>query len=388
MDKILLIDDDSDFTRFFLEVADLNGMSCMVVNESKDIFALDLNCFHHIIVDLMMPDFDGLQVIGVVIEVGYVGKVSVISGQDKSVLESVKEYCILNGFKLNQVLSKPCDLIDIEALLKKDFQPVPQLVSKKQNVDSFDVAECLLNALEKNEVYVVFQPKVLLNSEEVVGFEALARWTFDGVPVSPEIFIKAAEENGYINQLTRYIIKLSFSQFKKIRTINKNFTLAINFSALELSQTDLPDFVHQQAKKFEIPPHLITAEITETVFMEKSAQSLSTLTRFRLLGLKLSIDDFGTGYSSVNMLSDGPFNQLKIDRSFINKITLNEHSKIIVKSIIDMALELNMDVIAEGIEDFETSSMLLQLGVVVGQGYYYFKPLSSKEIMQKLIVKI
>ena len=133
MDKILLIDDDSDFTRFFLEVADLNSMSCMVVNESKDIFTLDLNCFQHIIVDLMMPGFDGLQVIGVIIEVGYVGKVSVISGQDKSVLESVKEYCILNGFKLNQVLSKPCDLIDIEALLKKDFQPHRQS-SSLQNV--------------------------------------------------------------------------------------------------------------------------------------------------------------------------------------------------------------------------------------------------------------
>ena len=201
-------------------------------------------------------------------------------------------------------------MTEIEALLKKDFQSVPQLVRQKQIVNSFDVAECLLNALEKNEVYVVFQPKVLLNSEEIIGFEALARWTFDGAPVSPEIFIKAAEQNGYINQLTRYIIKLSFSQFKKIRAINKNFTLAIGFSALELSQTDLPDFVHQQAKRFEIPPHLITAEITETVFMEKNAQSLSTLTRFRLLGLKLSIDDFGSGYSSVNMLSDGPFNQL------------------------------------------------------------------------------
>jgi len=273
----------------------------------------------------------------------------------------------------------------LEKLILSTFRTSTDFAKPRKRTDVNEIETSLQQAINNNELDVYFQPKFNLESKQLIGFEALARWFRNNAFIAPDDFIPIAEKTGYIHQLSRYIVSLSFKKFAQIRCLQPHLTLAINFSASELNQPNLPDFIYLQAKKFNIPPKQITAEITETVYMEKNSESLSTLARLRILGFKLSIDDFGTGYSSVNMLRDGPFTELKIDRSFVNKIISDEQTKIIVKSIINMASELKLDIVAEGIENKKTMLMLTSMANVIGQGYYFSKPLPLEEITANLI---
>jgi EAL domain-containing protein (putative c-di-GMP-specific phosphodiesterase class I) len=349
---------------------------------------MPLNLYDHIIVDLMMPEFDGLQVIHHIIKQDFSGQVSVISGHDQSVLASVKEFCQLNNLYLHAALTKPCDLVELEKIILAPQSQPSQTNFCMLNTYPSDLDKQLCKAIENNEIDVFFQPQFNLNTLQLIGFEALARWSVNGQYIPPDYFISVAEASGSITQLTRYIVSLSFKKFAKIRHFKPELTLAVNFSATALSQTDLPDFINTQANKFNIPTNQVTVEITETMVMEKNSETLSTLTRLRILGFKLSIDDFGTGYSSINMLKNGPFTELKIDRSFIEKISTDKQSLAIVKSIIDMAKELNLQIVAEGIENKKTLSMLLDINSMIGQGYYFSKPLSYKDITTNFLTKI
>jgi EAL domain-containing protein (putative c-di-GMP-specific phosphodiesterase class I)/ActR/RegA family two-component response regulator len=388
MQRFLLIDDDVDFANFFCEVITLNGHKCEVVYQSEQILTMPLNLYDHIIVDLMMPEFDGLQVIHHIIKQDFSGQVSVISGHDQSVLASVKEFCQLNNLYLHAALTKPCDLVELEKIILAPQSQPSQTNFCMLNTYPSDLDKQLCKAIENNEIDVFFQPQFNLNTLQLIGFEALARWSVNGQYIPPDYFISVAEASGSITRLTRYIVSLSFKKFAKIRHFKPELTLAVNFSATALSQTDLPDFINTQANKFNIPTNQVTVEITETMLMEKNSETLSTLTRLRILGFKLSIDDFGTGYSSINMLKNGPFTELKIDRSFIEKISTDKQSLAIVKSIIDMAKELNLQIVAEGIENKKTLSMLLNINSMIGQGYYFSKPLSYNDITTNFLTKI
>lgn len=160
--------------------------------------------------------------------------------------------------------------------------------------------------------------------------------------------------------------------------------LAINLSSTELGQEDLPDVLLKKVQHYNIPCETVTLEITETVLLEKNTTSLEVLTRLRLMGFKLSIDDFGSGYSSVNMLQNGPFTELKIDRVFIDSIDNKDQSKIIVKSVIDMATQLGLTVVSEGIETVDEANQLIEMDCIAGQGYFFSRPMPANAVNEWL----
>ena len=387
MKNLLLIDDDQQFSHFFATATKSMGMNCKVINESKNIMLFDLKPIEHIIIDLLMPEYDGLQILRFLKEKDYRGHISFTSGQDMLLLKSAQELCELHQLRFHSLLKKPFslygldELFNLESFVKISDEEKPKEIINQVEFSDTELMPHLKIAIETSSLDVFFQPQIELNTNRVSGFEALARWKLNGTFIPPTRFIAIAERGGIISQLTAIIIDKSLQQFSTFVSSIKKSCLSINLSALELSQSDVPDLLKQKAAEYNIAPSSITLEITETVLLEKNTLSLEILTRLRLMGFKLSIDDFGTGYSSVNMLKNGPFTELKIDRTFISSMHNSNQTRVIVESIIDMATRLNLRIVAEGVEDNVTIDRLIRMGCTIAQGYVFAKPMAKSEIL-------
>jgi EAL domain-containing protein (putative c-di-GMP-specific phosphodiesterase class I) len=379
---LLLIDDDKDFTEFFVAAIEESGIRCQVLNQSKEILQYDLTGIDHIIIDLLMPDFDGLQILRFLKEIDYTGYISVTSGQDQSLLDAAREICQLHLLNFHSVLKKPFNLSCLDSLITDHVQGDIRVEKTKQLVKSdTELLEQLKLAIESQTLDVYFQPKIAIESSEVQGFEALARWNLDGVFIPPIEFICLAERSGLISELTEVIVEKSLRYFCQFKHLLAHPNLSINFSALELGQSNLPDLLISKIEQYNLASEQITLEITETVMLPKNTLSLEVLARLRLMGFKLSIDDFGAGYSSVNMLQNGPFTELKIDRAFISALDKNEQSRIIVSSIVQMAKKLNLIIVAEGIEQQTIVDELIKINCTIGQGYFYSRPMPVHDVI-------
>jgi EAL domain-containing protein (putative c-di-GMP-specific phosphodiesterase class I) len=383
VNKILLIDDDKSFTCFFSDAIAHLGATCDVLHDSVQITEHNMQEYAHIIIDLMMPNYDGMQILGHLKAVDYKGYISVVSGQDKSVLKSAQEVCRMHQLTFHTALQKPFELKELEQLVYSSPEGNTQNLVKPpvKLLSEQEMLVALRGALRQLALDVHFQPKVSLQDNKVLGFEALARWHHNGQFIPPTCFIELAEKNELTVDLSKQIISKSLRAFSTFHHLFERPTLSINLSAIELQQRRLPELLRDLVDEFNIPHEQIILEITETVLLEKNMISLEVLTRLRLVGFKLSVDDFGTGFSSVNMLQNGPFTELKIDRSFVSAINVNEQTAIIVQSVIDMANRLNLHVVAEGIEDEQIKTTLIHMNCSIGQGFLFSKPMSAQELI-------
>ena len=243
------------------------------------------------------------------------------------------------------------------------------------------VEKQLRKAVLCNEFDLFYQPIVDLKLQQITGVEALLRWNSPILgPVSPDEFIPIAEENGLILSIGSWVMKQAFTQQKQWQVEhNRYLKMGINVSVKQLQDASFIESVRQMIQKSEIDPALITLEITESVAMydELTIEKLSELKR---LGVNLSMDDFGTGYSSLSYLNKYPLDSIKIDKSFIMQMMNDEESKAIVRTIITIAKQLDLDVIAEGVEGLEEYNTLIAMQCDFIQGYYISKPLPAREL--------
>jgi len=243
----------------------------------------------------------------------------------------------------------------------------------------------LRNAIQLEEFFLEYQPKIDLFSEKVIGLEALVRWRHPqrGL-ISPAKFIPIAEETGLIIPLGEWILRKVCEQTKRWQQKGlPPLRVSVNLSVQQLNQLNLVDNIKQILIDTELNPRWLEIEITESIFVEIDRVS-PVLEQIRNLGIKISVDDFGTGYSSLSYLKNLPVDILKIDASFIRDITYDPGSQAIVKAIITFAEAFNLEVIAEGIENREQLNVLLGQGCIQGQGYYYSKPLPVQETEEYL----
>jgi diguanylate cyclase (GGDEF)-like protein len=241
----------------------------------------------------------------------------------------------------------------------------------------------LRRALQREELCVYYQPIVSIASGELQGFEALVRWQHpERGLISPDQFIAVAEETGLILSLGLRVLREACRQLRRWQQrslSDRNLTISVNLSAKQLSQSDLIEKVEQVLTESGIDPWQLKLEITETVVMENAELAAVTLGRLRGLGVRLSIDDFGTGYSSLSYLNRFPVDTLKIDRSFITTLKQGDENIEIVKTIVMLAGNLGMQVIAEGIETADQLQQLRLLKCQYGQGYLFSKPLAATD---------
>jgi len=247
-------------------------------------------------------------------------------------------------------------------------------------IDMLTLEDELHLAIKNEELKLVYQPKIELLTNRVVGVEVLVRWNHpEHGEVSPHKFIPIAEQSGLINNITRWVISAAFSQKKAWDAQNLKITMAINLSARNLVCSSLLEHVKNELEHWNIEPNSIFFEITETSVMSDPERSLVALQNLKSMGVRLSVDDFGTGYSSLIYLKKLPVDEIKIDRSFVMEMQTNENDAIIVQSTIDLAHNMGLSVTAEGVESRITLQQLKEKKSDYAQGFFICKPASSED---------
>jgi len=242
----------------------------------------------------------------------------------------------------------------------------------------------LRRALEKEELCVYYQPIVSLANRELYGFEALVRWRHPerGI-ISPDDFVPLAEETGLILPIGLQVLREACHQLRiwqQRSPANRDLIISVNLSGKQLTQPDLIERIEEVLHESQINPWHLKLEITETVVMENPELAAVTLAKLRGLGVRLSIDDFGTGYSSLSYLNRFPVDMLKIDRSFVTSMNEADENLQIVKTIVTLAGNLGMQVVAEGVETEDQLEQLRSLKCQYGQGFLFSKPLDIKDV--------
>jgi EAL domain-containing protein (putative c-di-GMP-specific phosphodiesterase class I) len=238
-------------------------------------------------------------------------------------------------------------------------------------------------AIEQNQLVPFFQPKVAVKTGEVVGVETLARWKHPerGI-VPPNLFIPVAEKHGLIDLLTQDMLLKTLQQAAIWHKNGIPITFAINFSALSLSDINLPDRLEAELRKTGIAPSYLTLEVTESRLLEHITSSLETLLRLRLKGIHLSVDDFGTGHSSLEELHRIPFSELKVDRVFVSGAAHDDEARLFLQSAVALAKKLNLSIVAEGVETQDDWDICAKLECDVIQGFFIAHPMPAETFLE------
>lgn len=256
-----------------------------------------------------------------------------------------------------------------------------QMIQSIENQAS--LSNQLRSAITNKEFSVAYQPVMDIKSMEVSSVEALLRWrNSEGKNIPPLDFIPFSEKNGFIQEITEWVFQQASKDFSAWK-INENFFVSINLSTVVLSDSLFIDRISEWKNRFKFDPKNIILEITETAIIDDINRSLEVLKQLRNLGFTIALDDFGTGYSSLTYLQKLPIDIVKIDRSFITSIFDNQSDIFILKAMVDLAHHLGMKVVAEGIETKAQHDLMNKLNMDYFQGYYYSKPVSQNEILEK-----
>ena len=238
-------------------------------------------------------------------------------------------------------------------------------------------------ALHHDQFELYFQPKIDLVTNRVYGAEALIRWKHpEHGMIPPDEFIPISESTGQIQAITEWVIKSGISQLASFLELDPEFKLALNISVNNLASQDLLILLQDCLSIWNVSPKNLILEVTETAIMTDAESSLHLLSSLRKMGLGVSIDDFGTGYSSLAYFKEIPATEIKIDRSFVDKVISNSQDETIISLIILLAKEFDLTLVAEGIETKKVLERITTLGCDYGQGYYFTKPLEFNNFIK------
>ena len=243
----------------------------------------------------------------------------------------------------------------------------------------------LEDALTSGDIWVAFQPQYQIATRQLVGVEALARWTHPTRgPIPPDEFIVQAEKSQDIYRLTLFVMDQAIRSAAQLRERSVHINMSVNLSATLLDHSDLVGTIRVMLTAHHLPPETLTIEITETAQIENSRQARQTLAQLRRTGIRLSIDDYGTGQSNLEYLTEIEADEIKIDKRFVSTMRDSQRNREVVKSTIDLAHRLGAVAVAEGIEDAQTMALLASLGCDVGQGYHLGKPQLFSDLLAAL----
>ncbi|MEM7408166.1 MAG: EAL domain-containing response regulator [Pseudomonadota bacterium] len=378
--KAMVIDDEPLMAEFIADVLDEVGFSCEVACDARQALQTLFKLRPELLVlDLVMPGMDGIEVIRHIADAGLRDvQLVLVSGHDVAVLRSAEQVARERSLRVVGVLQKPLRLSQLvekfENVELASAQPADQISDEQ-------LAAQLPEVIARQQIEVHYQPQVALDSGEVVGVEALARWqhpTYGFVP--PARFIPFAEQHGLVKALTDTVLRRTFDDLNQWRREGYRFSASVNISGAYVDDLGLPERLEKQLWEVGLQPSDVRMELTETAVMEDLANSMDILTRLRLRGFALSIDDFGTGYSTFIQLHRIPFTEIKIDRSFVHLINEENDARAIVESTIMLADRLGMVSVAEGIEHSTQFSAMRTLGCERAQGYHIARPMAARDI--------
>lgn len=328
--------------------------------------------------DLAMPGVDGVETLRGLATRRLDAGVVLLSGMDPKLMATVADMAEQLGLRVLGTVGKPFRQEQIEQMIQRFRAPAPQ---RRRRSVMMITPEELDAALDEDRIDVYFQPKVRLGDGALCGVEALARMHHPtyGV-VEPDAFIPLAEASSpRITRLTQNVLRRSIEQAGLWRKAGLDLGMSINVSALAIRRLDLPDIVEDLARQAGIGNDRITLELTESQ-VTSSAEILHIISRFRLRGFNLSIDDYGTGHSSLQRIKRLPFTELKIDRAFVHGAAADADLRSILATSIDLGRRLRMDVVAEGVEQWDDWHLLEDMSCDVAQGYLAARPVPAAGI--------
>ena len=253
-------------------------------------------------------------------------------------------------------------------------------------VERLNLINDLKQAIPAGELELHFQPKMCLKTKVVTHVEALVRWQHPNLGmIPPDDFIHIAEQTGQIKALTRWVFTTALAQFNSWKLSGINLNIAVNISAENLKEADFYQFICQSLTSANVPPEKVTLEVTESSVVEDPESAIKLLSEFKGHGMKISIDDYGTGYSSLAQLKQLPVHELKIDKSFIQRLEHDVDDQIIVRSTIELAHNMGLHVVAEGIEDEFSLNWLTEHNCELAQGYFISRPKPAAELTTWLL---
>ena len=372
MPHLLVVDDEPDVAEFLAEVGRRCGYEvskvCMLPEIQQ---ALAEGPPQVVTLDLQIPNLDGVQLLRYLAEQKVKAGILLISGTDSRVRSTSLRLGKELGLNMLGTLQKPVHVAELETILQRAIPNAPP------------TPERLAQAIENNELVVHYQPQVLLKKPmgQVIGVEALVRWQHpDRGLVPPVEFLGVVESAGLMGALTRRVFLTAVADQQVWHRDGLDLMMAVNFSPELFTDLELPDIMSRHVAEGNGDISKIKVEITETGTMRDVARSMEILTRLRLKGFALSMDDFGTGSSSLVQLYRLPFNELKIDRSFVSDFEQNPEAETIVSITIDLARNLGLRVCAEGVETESAYRRLCDLGCHLAQGYFISKPIPAAAV--------
>ncbi|MEO8107476.1 MAG: GGDEF domain-containing phosphodiesterase, partial [Actinomycetes bacterium] len=240
----------------------------------------------------------------------------------------------------------------------------------------------LRSAVEDDQLFLVYQPKINVSNGEVLGVEALVRWNHPTRGIQyPDSFIPLAENTGLISPITFYVIERALRQVRTWQESGVDLSVAVNLSVRHLTDMSLPDRIAVALERWGVAPSRLVIEVTESSIMTDPKRASVVLQQLRRIGVDVSIDDYGTGHASLNYLKQFDIDELKIDRSFIMNLDVESSDAIIVASTIELGHNLGLRIVAEGVEDGATLAWLDGLGCDIAQGYHIGRPMSPEAVV-------
>lgn len=353
---------------------------CAVADARSALADLDAAHCDLLVCDLTLPGMDGIELLERAAGCD-IGAFAIMSAADAGILAAVESGLVERGANLVGLLPKPLTMDAVGLLLQRlgethmaprcAARPVPKLPADAATLEA---------ALRSREFEPFYQPKVALDTGQVLGVEVLARWRrANGELLGPASFIPAMEQTTLIDRLTWQLIDRALAEAACWDAGRS--TIAFNLAPRTLEDACLPDRLAALAGRHRIPPERITLELTETAMARDPQSMRDCAARLRLRGFGLAIDDFGTGYSSLALLLGLPFTELKIDRSFVARLATSRKARTLLETMITLGKRLDMEVVAEGVESENDLHLLRTFDCPAAQGFHIARPMSQADLL-------
>ena len=383
--RLVVLDDDESITDFIATVARECGWEAETATEELAfrtlVRAMPPDA---ILLDLQLGETDGIEQLHFLHSVSYGGAIVLMSGFDARVLASAQHIGESLGLRIAALIEKPAGSAEIRDVIMTIGRSVGTMPIRAAEA-TYDAVEAgaddisahhVGEAIGAGHMELHLQPIVAAAGHGLISAEALIRWR-DPVRglLPPDRFVPVAEtDERVIDQMTMWAVQTGAAQYRRLAKLGSAIRIFINISGRNLRSLDFPDRMAALRERMAVPNDAIGLEITESAAMEDLDVTESVLTRLRLKGFPVALDDFGTGHSSLTALRRMPFSAIKIDKSFVGELQTSSDSFTIVKSVIQLAHDMRLESVAEGVENAEVARLLTELGIDHLQGYYFSPP--------------